>query len=92
MTYNNQYIFQWHVNRNTIRNEKLTSEQKIPVGYFTFHNDKWVFVNQKLTSLKDLTEDKEIPIGTMVDITDGKKLLLSKEEGGRVVMVTMANK
>ena len=92
MTYNNQYLFQWHVNRNTIRNEKLTPEQKIPVGYFTFHNDKWVFVNQKLTSLKDLTEDKEIPIGTMVDITDGKKLLLSKEEGGRVVMVTMANK
>lgn len=49
-------------------------------------------VNQKLTSLKDLTENKEIPIGTMVDIKDGKKLLLSDEEGGRVVMITMANK
>jgi len=31
-------------------------------------------------------------LGTMVDITDGKKLLLSNEEGGRVVVVTMANK
>jgi hypothetical protein len=62
------------------------------VGYFTFHHNKWVFVNQKLTSLKDLTEDKEIPVNTMVDITDGKKLLLSKEEGGRVVVITMANK
>jgi serine/threonine protein kinase len=92
MVYNNQYLFDWHVNRNTTRNEKLTAAQKIPVGYFTFHNDKWVFVNQKLSSLKDLTEDKEIPIGTMVDITDGKKLLLSNEEGGRVVIVTMANK
>ncbi len=62
------------------------------MGYFTFHNGKWVLVNQKLTSLKDLTEDKEIPVGTMVDITDGKKLLLSNNEGGRVVVITMANK
>jgi len=91
MVYNNQYLFQWHVNRNVIRNEKLTAEQKVPVGYFTFHQGKWVFVNQKLTSLKDLTEDKEIPVGTMMDITDGKKILLSGEEGGRVVVVTMAN-
>jgi hypothetical protein len=92
MVYSNQYLFQWHVNRHVVRNERLTAEQKVPVGYFTFHNGKWVLVNQKLTSLKDLTEDKEIPVGTMVDLTDGKKLLLSKEEGGRVVTVTMANK
>ena len=92
MVYNNQYLFQWHVNRNVVRNEKLTAEQKVPVGYFTFYNGKWVFVNQKLTSIKDLTENKEIPIGTMVEITGGKRLLLSNEEGGRVVVVTMANK
>jgi hypothetical protein len=92
MVYHNQYLFSWHVNRHIVRNERLTSEQKVPVGYFTFHNDKWVLVNQKLTSLKDLTEDKEIPVGAMVDITDGKKLLLSDEEGGRVAMVTIANK
>ena len=92
MVYNNQYLFQWHVNRNVHRNEKITDAQKVPVGYFTFYNNKWVLVNQKLTSLKDVTEDKEIPIGSMVELTDGKKLLLSKEEGGRVVVITMANK
>jgi serine/threonine protein kinase len=92
MVYNNQYLFEWHVNRNLVRNEKLTAAQKVPVGYFTYHNDKWVFVNQKLTSMVDKTEDKDVPIGAMVEITDGKKLLLSKEDGGRVVVVTMANK
>jgi serine/threonine protein kinase len=92
MVYNNQYLFQWHVNRNIIRNEKLTADQKVPVGYFTYHNGKWVLVNQKLTSLKDVTEDKEIPVGQMVELTDGKKLLLSREEGGRIVIITMANK
>jgi serine/threonine protein kinase len=92
MVYSNQYLFQWHVNRNVIRNEKLTAEQKVPVGYFTFHNNKWVLVNQKLTSLKDLTDDKIIGINEMVELTDGKRILLSKEDGGRVIIITMANK
>jgi serine/threonine protein kinase len=91
MVYHNQYLFQWHINRNIIRNEKLTDVQKVPLGYFTFHNGKWVLVNQKLTSLKDLTENKVIPINSMVEITDGKRLLLSSEDGGRVVLITMAN-
>ena len=92
MVYNNQYLFQWHVNRNIVRNEKLTDAAKKPTGYFTFHNNKWVLVNQTLTSLKDLTEDKEIPTNSMVEITDGKKLLLSKDEGGRIAVITIANK
>ncbi len=92
MVYNNQYLFQWHVNRNLTRNEKLTDAQKIPVGYFTLHNSKWVLVNQTLQGLKDLTDDKEIGINEMVELTDGKKLLLSKEDGGRLVLITLANK
>lgn len=92
MVYHNQYLFQWHINKNVIRNEKLTYEQKKPVGYFTFYNDKWVFVNQKLDSLIDKTENKQIAIGEMLEITDGKQILLSKEDGGRVMLVTMANK
>ena len=92
MVYHNQYLFQWHANRNVVRNEKLTEAQKVPVGYFTIHNGGWVLVNQTLTSLKDLTENKDIRPGTMVALTDGKKLALSAEDGGRVVTVTMANK
>ena len=91
MVYKDQYLFQWHVNRNLARNEKLTEAQKIPVGYFTQHNKKWVFVNQTLSSMVDKTENVEVPKGSMVEITNGKQLLLSKEEGGRVVVITMAN-
>jgi serine/threonine protein kinase len=92
MVYKDQYLFQWHVNRNIVRNEKLTAAQKVPVGYFTFHNDQWVFVNQTLKSLVDKTNNIDIAIGEMVELTDGKQLLLSKEEGGRVVVITMANR
>jgi serine/threonine protein kinase len=92
MVYHNQYLFQWHVNRNIIRNEHLTAEQKVPVGYFTFQNGKWVFLNQKLTGFKDLTEDKIIAIGETLELEEGKKILLSAEDGGRVVLISMANK
>jgi len=91
VVYHNSTLHQWHTNRNIIRNEKLTDKAKVSEGYFAFHNGKWVFVNQKLTSLKDVTEDKEIPTGSMVEITNGKKLLFSKEDGGRVAVITIAN-
>ena len=89
MVYNNQYLYAWHANRNISPNEKLPQEDKKPVGYFVFHQNKWVFVNQRLPKMKDLTENKDVPLNSMVDITDGKKLLLSDEDGGRVVLVQM---
>ncbi len=91
IVYNNSTLHQWHSNRNIIRNEKLSEKEKASEGYFAFFNNKWVFVNQKLSSLKDVTDDKQIPIGSMVEITNGKKLLLSKEDGGRVAIITIAN-
>lgn len=91
MIYHNQYLFNWHVNRNVQRNERTAPKDKIPVGYFTFHENKWVLVNQKLETMKDLTENKDVPINTMVELTQGKKLLLSSETGGRLVLVTITN-
>lgn len=91
MVYTNQYLFEWHVNKHIVRNELLTEQQKKPVGYFSFHNNKWVLVNQRIDSLKDLTNSIEVPIGGIIEITDGMKILLSKEDGGRVVLVTLVN-
>lgn len=91
VVYNNSTLHQWHSNRNVIRNEKLTDAQKVRVGYFSYHNNKWVFVNEKLSSLKDVSDDKEIQIGSMVEITNGKKFLLSKQEGGRIAIISIAN-
>jgi len=91
MVYSNQYLFDWHVNRNVVRNELLTEEQKKPVGYFSFHNHKWVLVNQKMPFLKDISNDVLVPIGGMVELVHGNKLLLSNESGGRVVLITLVN-
>ncbi|OOQ56730.1 helix-hairpin-helix domain-containing protein [Mucilaginibacter pedocola] len=89
MVYHNQYLMPWHVNRNVVRNISLSAEDKKPVGYFSFHNGQWVLVNQKLTSLKDVTANKPIAIGEMLVLTNGQKVLLSNEQGGRLVLVTI---
>jgi serine/threonine protein kinase len=91
VVYNNSTLHFWHSNRNIVRNERLKDSEKERIGYFSFFNNKWVLVNEKLPNLKDVNEGKEIPIGSMVELTEGKKLLLSNEEGGRVVIISIAN-
>lgn len=91
MVYHNQYLYEWHVNRLISANEKLTPEQKKPVGYFVFHQNKWLLINQRLTELKDVTNGIEIPIGQAIELVDGKQILLSKKDGGRLIIVQMVN-
>jgi hypothetical protein len=89
MVYSDQYLYPWHVNRLVAPNERLTAEQKKAVGYFVLHQGAWWFVNQTLTGMKDLTRKVEIAPGGKVELTEGLQLLLSPEEGGRLVQVQM---
>lgn len=91
MVYHEQYLFKWHVDRNIVRNITLSAEDKKPVGYFSFYNGQWVLVNQKLPALKNVTTNQIIPVGGMVVLSDGQKILLSDEPGGRLVLVTLVN-
>jgi len=91
MVYDKQILYMWHVNRFINANEKTTTEQKIPVGDFHFHKGKWILINRKLTSLYDKDIDKKIEIGESVELTEGKKILLSKEDGGRLIVVQLVN-
>ncbi|MCY1243187.1 hypothetical protein D9M72_561910 [compost metagenome] len=91
MIYENQQLNSWHANRNSINNERLADTEKIPVGNFVFEENKWFFVNQNGKSVKDLTEGIEVPINGRTEITNGKKILLSAEEGGRVALFTITN-
>lgn len=91
MVYNNQYLYMWHVNTNVWPNEKLKEDQRKPVAYFVFHQNKWLLINQRLPDLEDKTERKHIAIGEAVELTDNKQILLSKENGGRLIVVQMVN-
>jgi len=89
MVYTDQYLYPWHVNRHIVPNERLTPEQKMPVGYFVLHNGQWWFVNQTLIGLKDVTNKTDIPLGSKVELVDGLQLLLSPADNGRLVQVQM---
>jgi serine/threonine protein kinase len=89
MVYNKQLLYMWHVNRFVTANEKTTAEQKAPVGDFHFHNGKWILINRKLPHMYDKDLDKKIEIGQAVELTEGKKILLSNEDGGRLIIVQL---
>lgn len=89
--YHNSTLHTWHTNKNIIRNETLKDSDKIRMGYFSFHNNKWLFINEGLNTLKDKTEDKNIPKGSTIELTNGKQILFSTEDGGRVAVISIAN-
>jgi DNA-binding helix-hairpin-helix protein with protein kinase domain len=90
MVYNGVRLYSWHVNRRIFPNEKLTEEQKKPVAYFQFHDGHWYLVNQTLQTMKDITDNKKaVAPGATVQLTDHRQLLLSEEEGGRLLQVQL---
>ncbi|MFM2375820.1 MAG: hypothetical protein RLZZ165_917 [Bacteroidota bacterium] len=93
MVYSDQYIYEWHMLRTVFPNERLSAEQKKPVGYFSFHQGKWILVNQRMPELMLIKGDVKdvIEIGKMVELTDGAQLLLSRKDGGRLAVVQMVD-
>ena len=93
MVYTNQHLYPWHVSRSVFPNERLTAEQKRPVGYFVFHDGHWLLVNQTLAGLQHVTADGPVPIppGSSVVLENDQKLLLNPGEGSRLAHVMMAN-
>jgi len=89
MVYDKQLLYMWHVNRFISANEKISADQRAPVGDFHFHNNKWILINRKLPDMYDKDIDKKIEIGEAVDLTEGKKILLSKNDGGRLIIVQL---
>lgn len=91
MVYDKQSLYIWHTNRFKAPNEKLTAEEKRPVGDFYFKNGQWFLANRRLTSMYDVSTNpaQQIEIGKAVELTEGKKILLSKEDGGRLIVVQL---
>jgi hypothetical protein len=89
MAYNNQSLYQWHINRRVFPNERLTPEQKRRVGYFVFHQNVWWLVNEGMADLMDVDSRETFAIGSQVELTEGRKLLLARGDGSRLVMVQM---
>lgn len=93
MVYDKQTLYKWHVNRLITPNERIKPEDKKPVGDFHFHNGRWILINRTLPDMWDVTEQthRQINPGEYVELTEGRKILLSKKEGGRLIVVQLVN-
>ena len=91
MVYDKQSLYLWHVNKFISPNEKLKDDEKRPVGDFHFLNGKWILINRRLPSLYDADTNKKIEINEYIELTEGKKILFSKENGGRLAVVQLVN-
>ena len=89
MVYTNQSLFPWHIYRNIVPNERLADDQKRRVGHFVLHKQSWYLVNERLPDLTDVVTKTSYPPGKHVELKDGQKLLLTKEDGERLVIVQL---
>lgn len=94
MIYDKQTLYMWHVNRLIEPNEKTRPEDKKPAGDFHFFKGQWILINRRLPSMYEILNDgtkRKIEVGSYVSLTEGRKILLSTEEGGRLVVVQLVN-
>jgi len=91
MIYHNQSFFSWHINRNIFPGEKLSAVERRRVGYFVFHHGQWHLVNERMPDLRDISADKPVPPGSSIALAEAQRLLLSKEDGGRMAVVQMVS-
>ena len=89
MVWNGQSLHVWHANRRLFPNEHLEPEQRSRVGYFQQHQGEWYLVNERLPRMHDVGTGKDVPIGSHVRLADRGQILLSREDGGRLVQVQM---
>lgn len=90
MVYNGQSIFRWHENRFFFPNEKTSSDDSRRVGYFIEHQGAWFLVNERLPQMRDVRAAQNVLIGGKVALDDGAQILLSREPGGRLLVVQMS--
>lgn len=91
MVYNKQTLYAWHANRFIVPNEKLHPEDKKPVGDFHFHKGRWILINRGLPDMYDKSLDIKVEIGKFVELSHNKRILLSSQPGGRLVVVQLIN-
>ena len=77
--------------KNKGNENETVAEEKKPVGDFHFHNGKWILINRRLPDLWDKDLDTKIEIGQAVELTEGKKILLGKKDGDRLIIVQLVS-
>ena len=77
----------WHQNRFIFPNERLSDENRQPVARVERRDRELFLVNLTAPDMTDVTSKQPVAIGDAVELADDARILLSKEDGGRLVHV-----
>jgi serine/threonine protein kinase len=94
VVYDKLSLFKSHVFDNAFPGEEADKE---PQAYCAFFENKWLFINQNLTSLTSPSGQKVAPAprrgqpGEAIELRDGVQFKLSQEKHGRMIEVQMIN-
>ncbi len=85
--YHGQSLFKWHVFDNIFPGPEVDRE---PQAYCSFHQNRWLLINQALTSLTSANGNR-VDISKAVELKAGSQLRLSQESHGCIAEVSMLN-
>ena len=71
--------------------EALAAAQRRRAGYFQKHQGDWYLVNEAMPTMRDVGAKRDVPIGDHVRLVEGAQILLSQEDGGRLVQVQLVS-
>ena len=90
MVFSKQSLYKWHIDKNIHPNEKLSDDDKKPVGDFHLHKGSWILINRNIQELYDVTNTSNkilVPIGKSIQLTEGRKILFGTGISSRLCSV-----
>lgn len=87
VVYDGRPLYPWHLLRNIAPNERLPLKERKRVAFFRQQGEKWLLVNERIDELRDLDTGDSIPLGAVVELRQGQRLLFSEQQEGRMGIV-----
>ncbi|MFK7862384.1 MAG: lipopolysaccharide kinase InaA family protein [Granulosicoccus sp.] len=87
----NKEILYWQTDRFSFDNERLEAEKQVCVARIERDGSDWLLVNVSGTQMMDATSNETIFIDERIELYEGVKILLSKEDGCRLAYVQLTN-
>ncbi len=87
--YHNSTLHYWHTDKSVIRDERLTDDKKIRLGYFSFYNNNWYFINEHINNMYDITNKVKINKNSMVLLANNLKLRFGNQRNDRLALITI---
>lgn len=87
----NREIMGWQTDRFSFDNERLESDRQQCVARIERNGDIWSLLNLACEQMMNAASSEPIAIGERVELHEGAKILLSKEDGCRLAYVQMTN-